>query len=979
MEASSRLAAKPALASLKAIRILRRVIVLLLFFCSGATALIYEVLWSKQLGLMLGSTIQAQTVVLAAYMGGLALGNRLVGARADLLIKPLRAYGWVEIGIGIYAFFFQSCYSAADALFAATGGRLLSHSGWLLLWKAVLAGSLVLVPTVLMGGTLPLIAAWLRRQESDGSRLSARFYAVNSLGAVAGAWLGGFFLVQALGVLASMQLAALVNVLIGGTALGLARRSSAPAARTTSAEAAAAVEAANVPVRAGRAVWLVAFTGAVSMGLEVLATRSLGLIFGPSLQAFALVLMAFILGIGLGSWWVSAPGWSGRSGARWAPWFMVAAAALMGAYVYSIEGWVVVYSHLRHGLAANETGYVLHQVVAAGMALMVLGLPAGLLGAVLPLSLREADRGARGLAHEVGRLLTWNTLGAVVGTLVVGFVLMPGVGLRGGFLALAGTLCVAVVVGGRSGPPGARWTALGVGLAIVALALGSSDVWRHALGSGIYRARQAPATHARLEQRRRTIQYQFYQDAPDATVCVESIAGAGSDRELVLRINGKPDASTRGDLSTQYLLAHLPLLARPEAQEVFVLGFGSGITAGAVLSHPVRRLTVAENCRPVLQAGALFARWNRDVLTQPRTRVFDEDARTLLKLDPTRYDVIISEPSNPWVAGIGGVFSREFYELAASRLAEGGVMAQWFHIYEMHDGIVEMVLRTFGSVFPSMEIWESADTDIILLGSLRPWPATAAHYQKSFDRPLVRADLAAIDLRSPEALLARQLASQRTAFAVAGEGGVQSDAFPVLEYEAPRAFYIGATARRLFEFDERTRQASLAPPEKKQAGEALSQAALREIFRQFPSGSPRFRQVLLNGAGASRAVLPEQRLGLFPALLGVPAEPTAEPSLLCRRTLADLALLGASEQNRAAAVEDLRSLLQRAVQMKMDEIPGDWSAGETALRAAAEAVSARRGAEVEAWLDWAGRLGADAGEVGYLRRIHARWSGGVAP
>lgn len=971
---------KPALASLKSSRILRRVIVLLLFFCSGATALIYEVLWSKQLGLMLGSTIQAQTVVLAAYMGGLALGNRLLGARADLMTKPLRAYGWVEMGIGLYAFFFQTLFAAADRLFAATGGHLLTHSGWLLLWKAMLAGGLVLAPTVLMGGTLPLIAAWLRRQESDGSRLSARFYAVNSLGAVAGAWLGGFFLVQELGVLAAMQLAALVNLLIGGIALWLARRVVAPqSAGITSGTVVGEAGPASATVRAGRAVWLVAFTGAVSMGLEVLATRSLGLIFGPSTQAFALVLMAFILGIGLGSWWVSAPGWSGRSGARWAPWFMVVAAALMGSYVYGIEGWVVLYSHLRHGLAANETGYVLHQVVAAGMALTVLGLPAGLLGAVLPLSLREAGGSAHGLAREVGRLLTWNTLGAVAGTLVAGFVLMPWLGLRGGFLALAGTLCLAVLIGARSGPAAARGSALVVGLGIVVLAVSSGEVWRHALGSGIYRARQAPATHARLEQRRRTLHYQFYQDAPDATVCVESIAGAGSDRELVLRINGKPDASTHGDLSTQYLLAHLPLLARPEAQEVFVLGFGSGITAGAVLSHPVRRLTVAENCRPVLQAGALFARWNRDVLKQPRTRVFDEDARTLLKLDPTRYDVIISEPSNPWVAGIGGVFSREFYELAASRLAEGGVMAQWFHIYEMHDGIVEMVLRTFGSVFPYMEIWESADTDIILLGSRRPWPSTVAHFQKSFERPLVRADLAAIDLRSPEAVLARQLASQRTAFAVAGEGGVQSDAFPVLEYEAPRAFYIGATARRLFEFDERTRQASLAPSEKKQAAEALSQASLREVFRQFPSGNPRLRQMLLNGAGVARAVRPEQRPGLFPALLGVQVEPAPEPSLHCRRALADLALLGANEQKRASIVEDLRSLLQTAAQMKIDEIPGDWSPDETALRAAAEALSLRRGAEAESWLEWADRLGADAGEVGYLRRLRARLSEGAAP
>jgi hypothetical protein len=210
-----------------------------------------------------------------------------------------------------------------------------------------------------------------------------------------------------------------------------------------------------------------------------------------------------------------------------------------------------------------------------------------------------------------------------------------------------------------------------------------------------------------------------------------------------------------------------------------------------------------------------------------------EDARTVLKLDPQLYDVIVAQPSNPWTVGIGSVFSREFYQISASRLKPGGIMAQWFHIYEMHDGIVELVLRTFGSVFPFVEIWDAGSGDIILLGSMEPWPSNPTIYMQSFDIPGVKSDFAKIDISSPEVLWARQLASQRTAFAIPGDGPVQSDLFPVLEYAAPRAFYIGVTAKSLENYDERTRQIGLAPVEKITVLKSLQPAQTLPMFLSF--------------------------------------------------------------------------------------------------------------------------------------------------
>jgi hypothetical protein len=241
-------------------------------------------------------------------------------------------------------------------------------------------------------------------------------------------------------------------------------------------------------------------------------------------------------------------------------------------------------------------------------------------------------------------------------------------------------------------------------------------------------------------------------------------------------------------------------------------------------------LVVAENCGPVLRAVNYFAPWNRGVVTNPATRVWLEDARTVLKLSPQQYDVIVSEPSNPWFATIGSVFSQEFYQLAAKRLKPGGVMAQWFHVYEMHDGIVDLVLRTFASVFPVLEVWDVGGGDVILLGSRQPWDCSLAGWRKAYEHEPVRQDLASIGIGTPEALLAHQLASQRTAFAIPSPGPLQADAFPLLEYDAPMAFFLGATSTSLARFDERTWQAAFASPEKQAALAGLDVPALRNSF-----------------------------------------------------------------------------------------------------------------------------------------------------
>jgi spermidine synthase len=888
--------------------------ILLLFFCSGATALIYEVVWSKYLSLLFGSTIYAQTVVLAVFMGGLALGNRLIGARSDLLLKPLGAYGKLEVLIGLYAFAFSFLHQVAERVFVSVGSNLIDRGGWLLLLKGTLAVGLLLLPTVLMGGTLPLLAAWLQKNSKDAGRWTARFYSINSLGAVAGACLAGFFMIRSLGLVSTLQVTGLVNVIVGFAAIGLERK------RKVQGEVNSTVPVPTTEVESTPTVlstrWvtlLVGLAGGVSMGLEVLASRSLTLIFGASLQAFAIVLMSFILGIGLGSAAVASPRLKRWQSPGLIFGLLLSAAAIVGVLVLGIELWVEAYRHMVTGLGRTPMGYRFYQIFTGGFSMVILGLPAALIGAVLPLCIRLVSARGETLGDSIGRLLTWNTLGAVVGVLLTGFVLMPKAGLRNAFNLLALLLCVAVFIAAWREKKKAFFGAaalLASGLILSCIAGGEG--WKYVLSSGVFRSREVVVDPTEMVNRKKFISILFYEDAADATVSVEKQDMVGGEN-MGLRISGKPEASTRGDLSTQLLMAHLPMLMRPESKEIFVLGLASGITASGFLTYPIERLTIAENCAPVVKAAQFFTPWNRGVLTNPVTHLKLEDARTVLKLEKQMYDVVVSEPSNPWFASVGSVFSREYYQLASARLKPGGLMVQWFHVYEMHDGILEMALRTFQTVFPHTEIWDANDGDMIFIGSDRPWNYSIEELSRSLQREGVQQDLASIGLGTPEALLARQFASQRTAFAISGNGPIQTDGFPVLEYDAPLAFFIGTTASKIARFDERTWQSPLASQEKRAALLSLSDSSIRAAFSNSTMNVELRQAINRRLQGRPPSASTRVSLGDFPSLFDMPV-PIEEKSQENETTdlkqlLRARASLQREGENWAEQVQTIRRIL----------------------------------------------------------------------
>jgi hypothetical protein len=556
---------------------------------------------------------------------------------------------------------------------------------------------------------------------------------------------------------------------------------------------------------------------------------------------------------------------------------------------------------------------------------------------------------------------------------------MPHLGLRGSFYVLVVVMCLgAFLIAWVNQRPRLAFSAAGLGVLLAITGFSTGEGWRHVLSSGVFRMRGTHWDPEAMMKRRKYVKILFYEDAADATVSVEQGDGVVAKDDIGLRINGKVDASSRVDLSTQYLCAHLPMAVRPESKDVFILGVGSGISAGALLGHPIERIVVAENCEPVIRAAKYFGAWNRDVLANPRVEVRNEDARTVLKLSPHAYDVIICEPSNPWTVGVGSIFSREFYELAGSRLKDSGVVCQWFHVYEMSDGIVSMVLRTFASVFPAVEIWDPGSGDILMLGGKRPFKSSAEVYRTIFERPEVRKDMEAIGIKSPEALWARQLASQGTAFAIPGRGPIQSDLFPVLEYEAPRAFFIGATAAALSLFDERTWQKDLMAQDKRAALVQLDVPQLISIFAVYTSVNEqlnRYVSLRFHSESNPGAVMDDGTMPcIFRPANAQPIQPQIPDSASAelRNLIGVDVALRANPENWQGPIDVIEGILRAHQAAGSKQV--DWSPANFALLAAKTCVRHGNVDRAKAFVALGLQNDPQGAELLYLRRVLERQS-----
>lgn len=794
-------------------------IIALLFILSGVTGLIYQIVWFKYLSLFLGNTTYAQTIVLATFMGGLAIGASLWGRRADGVKDPVKLYAFLELGIALYCFLFPTINTVVRELFfdVVHAADLQIGSVPLLALKLTVSVLMLLIPTILMGGTLPVLVKGITANIRDSGTSVAVLYFLNSFGAVVGSLLGGFFLIRMLGLEMTIISAAVMNLLIGAAAFLLARSGHRIEAVLPSQDK-QEKEIVFTDRQIRIAVLVAGISGLSSMIYEVIWVRMLTPVFGSSTYSFSLMLIAFISGITLGSALVSKRIRSMKNTFGFLAFcqFGVVISMLLSLPLYGRIPYT--FWKLSTILHRSDSTYPLYLTLELIICFLIMFIPTIFLGMTLPVASRIASRSVEQLGKTVGNVFSVNTIGTVIGSLAAGLFLIPTFGIqRSVEIALAVNLIAgALVLTADSITTAARKMMM---IALV-VAVGSgytlmAGEWSKLMFfSGVFRMLvneqvQPPKSFAEFVFRTDQKRELYYKEGTTATVGVVEANAAGK-MQNVLIVNGKSDASSVGDLPTQVLLAHMPMLLHPDASpdSALIIGYGSGVTAGSLLTHDVRSVDCVEISPEVMEASRYFEHVNGRPLNDPRFKLSLEDANAFLRLTKNRYDVIISEPSNPWIAGIGNLYSVDFFKTCKAKLKENGLMVQWFHLYEIDDEIFKLVLRTFRTQFPHVTVWHSLKNDVLLIGSGAPIELSNELLAERMGNLNVNRDLARVGLNHIPSLLSLQSLSSANAMDYAGFGPVNTEDAPYLEYNAPRAFFTGRKVTEYRMYDERANVSS---------------------------------------------------------------------------------------------------------------------------------------------------------------------------
>ena len=762
-----------------------------LFLASGATSLVYETLWERQLHLVFGTSQIAVATVLAAFMTGLAAGGFLAARLVHRAQRPLRAYALLEAGVGAYALAFPLIVGALEPLYQGFYSAMSPSPLVFAVFQFLLLGVTLLPATTCMGATLPLLVRFAAQRDEAAGAAVGRLYGANTLGAVLGVGLAGFLLLPWLGLSLTTLATASGNVLLCAAARWLDRQVDPLAPEPA--------PSADRPQAALGALAAVAFlAGVASLTCEVAWFRLLVLILGGSAYAFSIMLLAFLVGIGLG----------GLAGGRLADraWQQGGSLRVLYSLAAAQAGvalltWLVMFTFgelpflfvALYNMVDPYLGWIWPMTLL--VALMVMTPPALLMGATFPLLVRAAADHAVGLASPVGRLYGWNTVGAILGASVGGLLLLPSLRVVGALLvAVCLNTLAALLVLRRAHPdtpPGVQ-AAAGVGLLLLGTLLFlAPPPWNPLLmTAGMYKY------VSDLEPEERTRQgiwefavepYEllFYEEGLSSVVTV----ARSESGNIWLANNGKVDASTSIDMPTQVMVAHLPFAFMPEPERVLVIGLASGITAGSVALHSApKKIDIVELEPAIVEASHLFDGHNNRPLDDERVTLIANDGRNHVNLSPpAAYDLIVSEPSNPWQTGVSNLFTREFLELGKSRLAPGGVWSQWVQMYGMDTADLRALLATFISVYDNVLLFSTIeDADLVLVGSDGPLNLSAEAMGRMLELDAaVAMDLRLVGAPAAEDMIAR-LQLTREEVARFAEGSVlNTDDNMRIEYSAP--------------------------------------------------------------------------------------------------------------------------------------------------------------------------------------------------
>lgn len=717
-------------------------ILFFVFTLSGSTALIYEFLWERKLELVFGSTALGITIVVSTFFMGLSIGSFAFGILSDKLSgkKLLIAYGCIELGICLFSLFSPGVFSTLNK--------------WQLIY--------LFLPSSLIGGTFPIVVKYL-----SGAKTYARvslIYALNTFGGVLGVILGTFFLIQNFGVDGGIRLTASINCLLGIIILMLSAKAKNFVDKNIKQEKKSALPVAKSGVFL---LFIFFLTGFLSISLEVLWTKILTLIFGGSFYSFSIILITFLLGIGLGS--LVCQFLDKKKAAFW-----------FGVLQGMIAVWILVslfffnfFPDLFTFLFTKSPSLPLSLVISFVISGIVI-LPATFLfGVSFPLGIEIYRLTFPKTGEGVGRVYSVNTFGGIIGSFAAYFLLLPLFGIKNTVTLIAlvfGLISISFLIKNHR--------KLVVSLTVIILLVAGGSFWifdwnKNNLTSGRFMGYSYDPA----------VKLLYYQEGANTVVSVKK----NIDGNVSLQVNGKIDASTIGDLDTELLLGHIPLLLSQNPQNILVVGFGSGITAGAVSRYPVKKLDIVEISQAVLDAAPFFKKSNYDVLSDKRVTVINDDARHYLAQTKQKYDVIISEPSNLWFSGNANLFSEDFYQQEKEKLSENGIVLQWLQGYKISRKNFKIAVRTLMKVFPNARLFaDYYGKDIYLLASKKPLDPFKVNAQISSG---ILDDLKRIGITDPSQIFDLYISSGKIISQKVGNGQINSDDSSVLEINSPYDLY----------------------------------------------------------------------------------------------------------------------------------------------------------------------------------------------
>ena len=769
-----------------------RKLVLPLFLVSGATGLIYEVTWMRSLGAVFGNTVFAASTVLTAFMLGLALGGWLLGRLADRIRHPLRFYAYLELAVGIYAFAFPSILRLADQFYFWFFRSYQPDFYALTAVRFAVSVAILLLPTVFMGGTLPILSAlWTIPADRQESRLRTGqsvglLYALNTFGAVAGSFLTGYFLIRLFGVSRSIFAAGVANVLVGLAALLVAFplkprrvvRDASKRERLARQAAQAGVPSGEKPAfvhSRGRRIAVLAgvfVAGFCALALEVLWTRILVFVLETSAYAFSCMLTCFILGLALGSLVSSrllVPRLKNPIFGLGVVEFLVALAVaasipLLGL-LWHIDLFVI--ARLTGPRVSLATDMLVHFIDT----LAVVFIPTFLMGMVFPIAVEICAPAWHTVGRRVGQLYAWNTMGCVLGSFAAGFLMIPWLGVRDSFFAIIGVLfLLALFLLVLSGKRRALWA---VPASVVAVALVVAGLWY--VPRDVF-LRTMNTYHYPSE-------IVYMDDGVTGTVTVHDLP----DGDRLIAVDGVDVAGVDLMLrTTQKLQAYAPLIVHTHPQDVVQIGYGSGETCGIGLDFGVANYTIVDICPGVFTAGQFFDEINRRSYAHPSLRKVIMDGKNFIKLTDEKFDVIMNDSTYPGTTGSSALYTYDHFQACRDHLKPGGVLSCWVPL-DLRPEDFQIIIRSFQAAMPHCSLWMAnncLNKHAVFLGTLEPMRLDFRRTEKTVQRPDIAADLAQISIHSVYDFLDCLVVGEEGLKRLGGEGPLHIDDTPHLEFGA---------------------------------------------------------------------------------------------------------------------------------------------------------------------------------------------------